>query len=346
MQITSIPKIDYPIQNTLKRVCVYARVSTQMLEQKQSIDKQIEVYTKQINKNDKEVLAGVYLDYGKSGTSIKNRTGFNQMIQDCKLGLINHIITKSISRFARNTLDTLRITKELKEMGVTIYFEKENIDTSSTYSDLLLSIYASFAEEESRSISKNVTWGMRKWLAKGNTKIPYKAFLGYDFGFVINEKQAEVVKKIYQLFIGGCTISLIKKYLEHNQIKTPTNQIRWHYSVIKSILTNEKYIGDVYSQKTFKTDVLDKKRKINNHSVDSYYVKNHHDPIISKVDFNLAQIKIMQSDFKMYIKIRDRLESILNDVEYETFISSNILQLDNDDKTTIITKLINYINRK
>ena len=344
MKITNIPKKKSTYNTTKKRrVCVYARVSTQYLDQATSIDKQIEVYTNKIKNNSNEVFVGVYLDHGKSGTTTANRTGFNRMLQDCKEGKIDHIMTKSISRFARNTLDTLSLTKGLKEMGVTIYFEKENIDTSTVYSDLLLSIYASFAEEESRSISKNVTWGMRKWMAKGNTKIPFKAFLGYDKGFVINEEQAKIVKLIFYLFINGNSYGDIKRHLENNHIPTATSLYTWHTSVIMSILKNEKYIGDVYSQKTYKEDVLDKRRHKNNQVIDSYYVEHHHEAIIDKLTYNLTQIKILYLEQKISINIVDHLDELLTEEECNLLKTCNFYQIEEPLKLAIKTKIIDYI---
>lgn len=194
-----------------KRVAAYARVSTDNAEQQTSYEAQVDHYTKYIHENDEWAFAGMYTDEGISGTSTKNRDGFKKMIADAIAGKIDLILTKSVSRFARNTVDTLTYVRQLKEKGVEVYFEKENIYTMDSKGELLITIMSSLAQEESRSLSENVTWGQRKRFADGKLMIPYKQFLGYEKGEDGNpqivEKEAVVVRRIYKMFIEGISIS-------------------------------------------------------------------------------------------------------------------------------------------
>lgn len=194
------------------RVAAYARVSVDTLHH--SLAAQVSYYSSLIQKNPAWEYAGVYADEGISGTNTKKRDGFNQMIEDALAGKIDLIITKSVSRFARNTVDSLQNVRKLKEHGVEIYFEKENIWTFDSRGELLITIMSSLAQEESRSISENTTWGKRKQFAKGKTSVGYSAFLGYDKDFQINEEQAKIVRLIYKLFVGGRTFYAITKELE------------------------------------------------------------------------------------------------------------------------------------
>lgn len=278
---------------TLKRVAAYARVSTDNDEQLSSYEAQVDYYTRQIKSNPAWSFVNVYSDEGISATSTKKREGFNRMIKDALGGKIDLIITKSVSRFARNTVDTLTTVRKLKEKGVEVYFEKENIYTLDSKGELLITIMSSLAQEESRSISENVTWGQRKRFADGKVSLPYKQFLGYEKGEdglpKIVEKEAKVVRKIYKLFLEGKNPSGIARYLTENKIPTPAGKEVWQPSTVKSILKNEKYKGDAILQKSFTVDFLTKKKKVNEGEVPQYYVENSHPAIISSEVFDLVQ---------------------------------------------------------
>lgn len=223
-------------------------------------------------------------DEGISGTSTKYRTGFNQMIEGALDGKIDLIVTKSISRFARNTVDSLVTIRKLKEHGVECFFEKENIYTFDSKGELLITIMSSIAQEESRSISENVTWGQRKRFADGKVSMPYKHFLGYckgpDGQPQIVEKEAAVVRSIYLMFLEGHAPTYIAKMLTDKGIPTPTGKTRWSCSSVESILTNEKYKGDALLQKKFTVDFLTKKQKVNEGEVPQYYVTDSHESIV------------------------------------------------------------------
>ncbi|NFE96383.1 recombinase family protein [Clostridium botulinum] len=278
---------------TMKRVAAYARVSTDNDEQLSSYEAQVDYYTKHIKSNSDWTFVEVYTDEGISATSTKKRDGFNRMISDALDGNIDLIITKSVSRFARNTVDTLTTVRQLKEKGVEVYFEKENIYTLDSKGELLITIMSSLAQEESRSISENVTWGQRKRFADGKVSLPYKQFLGYEKGEdglpKIVEKEAAVVRLIYKLFLEGKTQSGIAKHLTTNKIPTPAGKEVWQPSTVKSILQNEKYKGDAILQKSFTVDFLTKKKKVNEGEVPQYYVENSHPAIISSEVFDLVQ---------------------------------------------------------
>ena len=288
-----------PFGSTVKKkVAGYARVSTDLEEQLTSYEAQVDYYTKYIQNNPDWEFVEVYTDEGISATSTKRRDGFNRMIQDALDGKIDLIITKSVSRFARNTVDTLTTVRQLKEKGIEVYFEKENIHTLDSKGELLITIMSSLAQEESRSISENVTWGQRKRFADGKVSMPYKQFLGYDKGPgkhgtpVINEEQAEIVRLIYRLFLEGKTPSGIARYLTEQQIPTPGGKTKWQSGTVFSILTNEKYKGDAILQKCFTVDFLTKKQKVNEGEVPQYYVENSHPAIISPEVFDMVQTEV------------------------------------------------------
>lgn len=276
-----------------KRVAAYARVSTEKDEQTNSYEAQVNYYTNYIQANPEWVFVGIYSDAGITGTSTKKREGFKRMIDDAMNGKIDLILTKSVSRFARNTVDSLVNVRKLREKGVEVYFEKENIYTLDTKGELLLTILSSLAESESVSISQNTTWGQRKRFADGKVSFAYSNFLGYDMGqdgkLHINEEQAKVVKRIYEEYLLGYTPSYIAKRLTVDNIPTPQRKKVWYQGVIDSILTNEKYIGDSILQKTFSTDVLTKKRKKNEGELPQYYIENNHPAIITDEIFEMVK---------------------------------------------------------
>lgn len=279
-----------------KRVAAYARVSTDSEEQLSSYEAQVEFYTRHIQDNPEWEFVAVYTDEGISGTNTKKREGFNRMIADALDGKIDLILTKSISRFARNTVDTLTAVRRLKEKRVEVYFEKENIYTLDAKGEVMITIMSSLAQEESRSISENVTWGKRKSMEEGKFSLAYSCFLGYEKGAdglpKIVEKEAEVIRTIYRLFLEGYTVRRIADLLTAQGIPTPRGRMKWSVSTIMSILQNEKYKGDALLQKTFTADFLTKKVKKNQGEVPQYYIHNSHPAIIDPDTFDLVQTEI------------------------------------------------------
>lgn len=215
------------------------------------------------------------------------------MVADALAGEIDLIVTKSVSRFARNTVDSLTAIRTLKEKGVEVYFEKENIWTFDSKGELLLTIMSSLAQEESRSISENVTWGQRKRFADGKVSLPYKQFLGYEKGEddipVVVEDEAKIVRRIFALFMAGKTPYQIAKMLTADGIPTPAGKTKWGTTTISSILTNEKYKGAALLQKKFTVDFLEKKMKVNEGEVPQYYIEESHQPIIDPAEFDKVQ---------------------------------------------------------
>ena len=279
-----------------RRVAAYARVSTDSEEQQTSYAAQVSYYTNYIQNRADWEFVDLYTDEGISATNTKHRGGFNAMIADALDGKIDLIVTKSVSRFARNTVDSLITVRKLKEKGIEVYFEKENIYTLDSKGELLITLMSSLAQEESRSISENVTWGQRKRMADGKVTIPYGRFLGYrkgDDGLPeIVPEEAEVVRLIYRSFMEGLTANKIAQMLMKQGIPTPSGQKKWYSSTIESILTNEKYKGSALLQKKFTVDFLTKKVKINEGEVPQYFVEHSHPPIIDPEEFELVQAEI------------------------------------------------------
>ena len=289
---TGIPKSA----NVKRRVAGYARVSTDSDEQFTSYTAQVDYYTSYIKRNPNWEFVDVYTDEGISGVSTKNREGFNRMISDALAGRIDLIVTKSVSRFARNTVDSLTTVRKLKEKGVEVYFEKENIYTLDSKGELLITIMSSLAQEESRSISENVTWGQRKRFADGKVSIPYGQFLGYRKGKdglpEIVPEQAEIVRSIYRMCIEGKSTNAIAKHLTQHGIPTPAGKQVWQRATVESILRNEKYKGSALLQKKFTVDFLQKKMKVNEGEVPQYYVEHSHEAIIDPEEWEKVQVEL------------------------------------------------------
>ena len=268
------------------RVAAYCRVSTDSDEQATSYDAQVEHYTELIQKNPEWEFAGIYADDGISGTNTKKREDFNRMIDDCEAGNIDMIITKSISRFARNTLDCLKYIRKLKEKNIPVFFEKEAINTMDAKGEVLITIMASLAQQESQSLSQNVKLGLQFRYQSGQVQVNHNHFLGYtkdaDGNLIIDPEQAEVVKRIYREYLEGYSMDRIAKGLEDDGILTGAGKTKWWTSTINKILRNEKYIGDALLQKTYTTDFLNKTRVKNNGIVPQYYVEGNHEAIIPK----------------------------------------------------------------
>ena len=291
------PKTRLPETSRVKRrVAGYARVSTDSDEQFTSFSAQTEYYTNLIRSNPDWEFVHVYTDEGISGLNTRKRTGFKEMIDDALAGRIDLIVTKSVSRFARNTVDSLKTIRELKKAGTEVYFEKENIYTFDGKGELLLTIMSSLAQEESRSISENITWGQRRSFESGKVHMPYGRFLGYKKGEdgkpEIDKEQAIVVELIYRLFLDGKTPAGICRYLESKKIPAPSGGEKWTKTTITSILSNEKYKGDALLQKTFTTDFLEKTKKINEGEVPQYYVEGSHPAIIDPDIWDFTQLEL------------------------------------------------------
>lgn len=250
-----------------RRVAAYARVSTDSEEQFTSYEAQVDYYTRFIQENPDWDFVEVYTDEGISAVNTKRRDGFNRMIRDALAGKIDLIVTKSVSRFARNTVDSLTTIRKLKEAGCECFFQKENIMTFDSKGELLITIMSSLAQEESRSISENVTWGQRKRFSDGKVSIPYGQFLGYHKGAdglpEIVPEEAEIVKRIYREFLQGKSTNAIATMLTKEGIPTPGKRTVWQRATVESILRNEKYKGSALLQKSFTVDFLTKKTKIN-----------------------------------------------------------------------------------
>lgn len=278
------------------RVAAYCRVSTDDEEQLTSYEAQKNYYTDKIMTNKEWTMAGIFADEGITGTSARKRPEFLRMIRQCRQGKIDIVLTKSISRFARNTVDCLNYVRALKELGIAVIFEKENMNTLEIDSEILITMLGAFAQSESESISANVRWGIRQAMKEGKATIQYKYLYGYRKGDdgkpEIIPDQAEVVRKIYDLFLSGTPVRGIQEYLNANSVPNINGEPKWARSAIDSILTNEKYCGDVLLQKTYIDDCINKKVKKNTGQLPMYLVQNHHEGIISRETFDAAQAEL------------------------------------------------------
>lgn len=278
------------------KVAAYCRVSTDAEEQLNSFENQVSYYTTYINGREDYEMAGIYADEGISGTSTRKRSDFKRMIADCEKGRIDLIIVKSISRFARNTQDCLAYSRKLKNMGIGVFFEKENINTMDGAGELLFTILSSLAQEESRSISENCKWGIRKKFSDGKLHLNTNRFLGYDKdengNLVINREQAEIVKRIFREFMDGINPDVICKRLNEEDVPGCMGEAKWACSTIWGILGNEKYMGDALLQKTYTADYLTKKCVKNNGEITQYHVENDHEAIIDRETWEAVQQEI------------------------------------------------------
>lgn len=290
------------------RVAAYCRVSTEQEEQQNSYQVQIAYYTDLINRKKEWTLAGIFADEGISGTQTKKRTKFNRMIRMCRNKKIDLVITKSISRFARNTVDCLEYVRQLKDLGIGVIFEKENINTLTMTSEFMIALYGSFAQAESESISKNVSWGKEKAYREGKVQFQYKHLLGYKKGAdgkpEIIPEEAETVKLIYTMFLDGHSMKNIALILHVKGIHTKTGSTEWRTNTITRILQNEKYVGDALLQKTFTSDCITHKVVKNHGERPMYLVTNHHDPIIDRDTYNRVQQELARRNSKR--KISDK----------------------------------------
>lgn len=307
MRIIMIPaKSREEIQRTTRlKVVAYCRVSTDQEEQESSYEAQISYYTEKIGKNAEWQMAGIFADEGITGTQAKKRPEFQKMIRLCRQRKIDLVLTKSLSRFARNTVDSLKYIRELKALGIAIVFEKENLNTLETDTEMMLTIMSCFAQAESESISKNVSWGIRQSFKSGSVPMQYSTMLGYKKGAdelpeVIPE-EAKTVRTIFREYLNGMSLRQIADILNASGVKTKRKSTAWKSEMVKAILINEKYTGDALLQKTYVTDCITKKTRKNNGELPMYLVKNHHEPIISHADFNRVQEEMARRSAKRVI---------------------------------------------
>ena len=291
--IPAKPQMDQRTVMRQLRVAAYCRVSTEEEEQQSSYEAQCTYYTDKIMTNPEWTMAGIFADEGISGTSTKNRDDFNRMIRRCRQRKIDLILTKSISRFARNTVDSLKYIRALKGMGIGIIFEKENINTLETDTELIITFMSAFAQSESESISANVRWGKRQAMKEGKAPVNFKKLYGYyldDEGNPqVNSDQAEAVRSIYDQYLQGASLRMIGLSLEGKAVPNPTGGAKWDISKIRSILGNEKYCGDVLMQKTFTQDCINKKVIKNTGQLPMYLIQNNHPAIISREIYQAVQ---------------------------------------------------------
>ena len=298
-RVVIIPARPQAMQEELKRqkrVAAYCRVSTEEEEQQSSYEAQCSYYTDKIMTNPEWTMAGIFSDEGISGTSTRKREEFNRMIRRCRQKKIDLILTKSISRFARNTVDCLKYVRVLKELGIGIYFEKENINTLDMDTELILTFMGAFAQSESESISANVRWGKRQAMKEGKVSVNFEKLYGYcvdESGQPqIDPVKGEAVRVIYEQYLRGASLRMIKECLEEIQYPSPSKGSTWNIGQIRYILSNEKYCGDVLMQKTFIKDCLSKKAVRNTGQLPMYLVQNNHPAIVSRADYQTVQAEL------------------------------------------------------
>ncbi|WP_434220995.1 recombinase family protein [Oscillibacter ruminantium] len=279
-------------QKTL-RVAAYCRVSTLLEQQEGSYEAQLDYYTNKINSNPNWKCAGIFADDGKSATQTNKRDDFNAMIDACLAGKIDLVLTKSVSRFARNTVDSLQNIRKLKEKGIPVIFEKEGVNTMESGGELLITILSSQAQEESRNISENTRWGVTRRFENGIVQVNHKKFLGYtkdeDGNLVVVPEEAVIVKRIFREYLEGKSIINIARGLDADGILTVTGLDHWHPGTIDKMLSNEKFCGDACMQKTYTVDFLTKKKVKNDGYVRQYYIEDNHEAIIPKELFHQVQ---------------------------------------------------------
>ena len=294
-EIEADPRLSHKLHIRL-RVAAYCRVSTEQEEQESSFEGQVTYYTNLIENNPEWEMAGIFADHGISGIKDTTRPGFMQMIEACKQHKVDMILTKSLSRFSRNTLDSIRYIRLLKSLGVVIEFEKEGLNTGDLGSEIYLTWVSAFAQAESESLSQNVTMGKRRLFKEGKCPFQYKHFIGYRRGAdgqpEIDPEGAKTIEHIFYGFLAGKTPTQLKTELEEMHILSPSGKTTWSKATIQNILRNEKYAGDVLLQKTFTADFLTKKVKKNRGEVTQYYVTDNHPAIIPREIFQQVQLEL------------------------------------------------------
>ncbi len=293
------PQVKYDkhvrVEQKKLKVAAYCRVSTLLEQQEGSYEAQVDYYTEKINSNPNWKCAGIFADDGKSATQTKKRDDFNAMIDACMAGKVDLVLTKSVSRFARNTVDALQYIRKLKEKNIPVIFEKEGVNTMESGGELLITILSSQAQEESRNISENTRWGLTRRFENGIISVNHKKFLGYtkdeDGNLVVVPEEAVIVKRIFREYLEGSSILQIAKGLEAAGIKTVTGLEHWHPGTINNMLSNEKFCGDVCMQKTYTIDFLTKKKVKNEGYAPQYYIEDNHEAIIPKELFHQVQVE-------------------------------------------------------
>lgn len=294
--VTVIPEKPQRSKQAVRRqlrVAAYCRVSTEEEEQQSSYEAQCTYYTDKIMTNPEWTMAGIFADEGITGTSTKKRDDFNRMIRKCRQKKIDLILTKSISRFARNTLDSLKYIRALKELGIGIIFEKENINTMEMDTELIITFMSAFAQSESESISANVRWGKRQAMKEGKTSVNFKKLYGYfldsEGNPQVDSDKAEVIRSIFNRYLQGASLRMIRQELEAAGIPNPAGSEKWGIDQIRNILSNEKYCGDVLMQKTFIQDCISKKVVKNTGQLPMYLIQNNHPAIVSREVYQAVQ---------------------------------------------------------
>lgn len=316
------------------RVAAYCRVSTDNENQLNSYQTQISYYTELINSNPEWELVGIFADEGLSGTQLAHRTEMNKLLVLARKNKVDLILCKSISRFARNTVDLLDTVRELKSIGVGVKFEKENIDTMNVNSEFIISLYASFAQAESESISKNVLWGIQKRFSEGNVRYNLTNTLGYRMGEdgvpVIVEEEAEVVREIFSSFAEGISMMEIAKSLTDRHIPRRNGETTWHRGNVFSILKSEKYVGDAIMQKSYTVDCLTHQRAINYGEKPKYYVRDAHPAIVDRETYDRVRLELAKRSCdagrRRKTKGKYRTKYILNDIMYCPFCGARYMR--------------------
>lgn len=293
--------IKHNNENALLRVAAYCRVSTDSDDQIESYKAQVAHYSEAIAKNPRWRFVDIYADEGITGTLAKKRPNFMRMIRDCDKGKIDLILTKSVARFARNTVDSLNYVRRLKAKGIGVYFEEQNLDSLKADSEMLIGFHSVMAQAESENISANVRWGIRQRMRSGTFAFRYN-ILGYKKGVdgqpEIVPEEAVLIQTIYRMYLDGSSLDQIKKYLESNHISTAQGKTEWSLQIIHNILTNERYSGDMLLQKTFTENPISKKVKKNRGEMAKYLITNNHPAIIDRDTFKSVQMEIARRSSK------------------------------------------------
>lgn len=306
--VRTITKIEAnPILSSRKdeyrrlRVAAYCRVSTDEEDQLNSLETQMQYYTSKIAENPNWTMVGIYADEGITGTRADKRDKFMKLMRDCQKGKVDYILTKSTSRFARNTVDSLTWIRKLRAIGIGVYFEEQNLDSSKVENETLIGFFSVMAQSESESISGNVKWGIHKRMRNGTYAVQFN-MLGYKRGddgepYIIPE-EAEIVRDLFNRFLDGASLGQLKDFLENKKVLTRRGKSEWSISVIRGMLSNEKYVGDILYQKTYRADCISKKVKVNRGEMTRYLVSNNHAPIIDRDTFNLVQAELSRRTSK------------------------------------------------
>lgn len=306
--VRTITKIEAnPILSSRKdeyrrlRVAAYCRVSTDEEDQLNSLETQMQYYTSKIAENPNWTMVGIYADEGITGTRADKRDKFMKLMRDCQKGKVDYILTKSTSRFARNTVDSLTWIRKLRAIGIGVYFEEQNLDSSKVENETLIGFFSVMAQSESESISGNVKWGIHKRMRNGTYAVQFN-MLGYKRGddgepYIVPE-EAEIVREVFNRFLDGASLGQLKDFLENKKVLTRRGKSEWSISVIRGMLSNEKYVGDILYQKTYRTDCISKKVKVNRGEMTRYLVSNNHAPIIDRDTFNLVQAELSRRTSK------------------------------------------------